>query len=387
MDKGKGKTLDPELINSQAAREITDALPALKEKGQRRKALPVGQSSPGFTRSTATWLSLFTANNADRSPEDARSHTIELADAIPFYHYGHQPGPEIKALERRFVNRNREYLVTVLPATLEDRIKRVNDGVDDKKSWTPRFPAEREALVFEAVKLLASQNAELLDGNVGVGFTLSAAKRLLKETGHDMSISQIKAALQTMQRCTIIVKDASGKNVIEESIIKSLMFSKRGTRDLCFVQFNSFTTEAIRAGQYRGLKYQVVARYQSIFARWLYKQMSHYFTQASEIDPYEILASTALRNAGLFLSATPNSDGIYLCKKPNKWAKCIIEGLDEMLQTNSEAFPAALKSYAHEPIRRGGYVKDYKFCIFASPAFIKDIKVENARIKYLSYQL
>lgn len=370
------KVHEPELLNTDEGREISDALPVLRGTGKQRKALPTTKPGESFTRTTASWLSLFTVNNDAASSNDARSHTIELADAIPFYHYGHQPGPEVKALERVFVNRKRRYHVTVLPATLEDPKIKDGDKAGKSKKWAPRFPSEREELVFEAVKLLASQNAELLDGHVGVGFTLSSLRRLLKESGHEMSIVQIKDALRTMLRCTIILKDESGKNMIEEGMIKSLMFSEKGTRDLCFVQFNSFTTEAIRAGKYRGLKYKIVSRYQSVLARWLYKRMSHNFTQASSTEKYVILASTALQGACLSVG-----------DKPNKWAKCMREALEEMKLATPDGLPCSVASYIYEAVKVGKYTKDYKFYISPSESFVKDIVQENARMKRVEFQL
>lgn len=359
------KPVEAEILDPDDCVEIEGALAAIKQPSilaadKPKKPLEM------FTRTTTTWLNLFTAANSGEY-----SHTFELVDDLPIYFYGRrQPGVEVHAIEREFLSRKRRLKVSILPAI-------VKEGKDSHTPFEPpsgqyrrRFPGEREELVLEAIKYLASQKGVLLDGDVGVPFSLSELERLLADANHSFRQDEIKEALRTLSRTKIVLQDSAGLVVFEESPVKSLVISRQGTRDLCVVQLSSIYTEAIRKLEYRAYNFIVAARYQSIVARKLHRHMSHHFTQADETTPYVSNASAILILAGLSTE-----------EKPNKWAKRVQEGANEV-QHNGY-----VSQYTFEPVKSAGRIVDYKFSIYASKRFIDEIIEENTRKKRLEIKL
>lgn len=362
--KAKKKNVVPVLLPAEDAevKELQEALDVLRQPLSPHRKKPVAPLDR-FNRTTATWLSLLTTTDSDRS------HTIELADDLPLFFYGRQqPGPEIKAIEREFVNRKKHYKIAILPAMLKEPGDSGDPG--QKANWRRRYPGEREELVLEVVKYLASQKPVILDGDLGVPFTLAEIQRILADARHTMRRDQIKEGLQVLSRCKFIVTDISGKNVIEESPIKSLILNERGSRDMGVLQLNSFHTLAVKNGEYRGLNFPVTLGYQSVLARRIHKHIGHYFNNADERTPYRCTASELMRLVAFSLE-----------DKPSKWAKRVEEALKE----NRES--GYVKEYTYEPMKEGGRIKDYLFSVSLSQKFIAEIIAANAVQKRTRFRL
>lgn len=317
-----------------------------------------------YKRSTTeTWLNLFTAKETDKS------HTIELADNLPLFFYGrHQPDPAIKAIEREFVHLKNHYKIAIIPALLKD--PGAASDPNAKGDWKRRFPGEREELVLEVVKYLASQTPLVLDGDLGVPFTIAEIQRILASANHSMRHEQIKDALWTLNLCKFIVTDLAGKNVIGESPIKSLAVSERGFKTVGVLQLSSFHTKAVKKGEYRGLNFPVAIGYQSILARCLHKHIGHYHLNADEKHPFKCLASEVMCLAAFSLE-----------DKPSKWIKRIDVAVNEIREAGY------IKEFSKSPMKEGGKIKDYLYTIQLSRKFIDEIIIANGRQKRIKGQL
>lgn len=343
----------------QVVEDITSALVVIRDTPVQKvsKPLPPVQR---FKRTNELWLNLF------RTKDPERSHTLELADDLPMYVYSRTTkGREMKAVEREYVVRGRPFKVTILPAAIKVPGKH---GAED--TWERRFPGEREELILEVIKYLASQKALVLDGDLSVPFTYAEIGKILEEAGHAMRRVQIKEGLEVMSRCKNIVADVGGKLVIEESPIKSLITAERGSRVEGVLQLGSYHTRAVQLGDYRGMNFLVAIGYQSLLARRIHKHINNYVTNATTGTPYKATASDLMRLAALSLA-----------DKPSKWVRTVNKALDEMKGADYVA------RYEAVPSKVGGRVQDYIYSIYLTQRFVDEIIRANAQQRRLKFQL
>lgn len=341
-------------------KEFKDNLAVLKERPVTQKTKPLAPLKR-FTRTNEHWLTLFTSKDPDSS------HTIGLADDLPLFVYSRKSkDPELKAVERECVSRGRAYKIAILPAAL--KVPGGRTGQQD--DWKRRFPGEREELVLEVVKYLASQKAMVLDGDLGVPFTLSEIVKILEQSGHSMRRAQVKESMQVLTRCTHIVTDVAGKTVLEESPFKSLLIAERGSRDEGVLQLGTFHTQAVKNGNYRGLNFPVAIGYQSVLARRIHKHIGHYFTNAVQGTPFKAPASELMNLAALSLE-----------DKPNKWVKTVDRALGEM---QTAGYVASFKA---TPTKVGGRIQDYVYSIYLTQRFVDEIIRSNASSKRHGFML
>lgn len=342
---------------------IQGVLDELRQPVKVKRAKPAPPLERYKRSTTEIWLNLFAAKDPDKS------HTIELADNLPLFFYGrHQPDPSIKAIEREFVHLKNNYKIAILPALLKEPGEASDPHA--KGDWRRRFPGEREELVLEVAKYLASQTPMSLDGDLGVPFTIAEIQRILASANHSMRHEQIKEALWTLNLCKFIVTDLAGKNVIGESPIKSLGMSERGFKTVGLLQLSSFHTKAVKKGEYRGLNFPVAIGYQSILARCLHKHIGHYHLNADEQHPFKYTASAIMSLAGFSLE-----------DKPSKWLKRIDVALTEMQASGY------VREFSASPLKEGGKVKDYLYTIRLSQKFINEIIIANGRQRRIKGQL
>lgn len=116
---------------------------------------------------------------------------------------------------------------------------------------------------------------------------------------------------------------------------------------------------------YRQFNYGVLMSLSSQIARWLHKRLSHNYTNASFMDPYDILFSSIQRDSGL-LTYTRTNDNL----------KVLETALAELQGSR------ILQSWERVDERREGRkILDIKYALRAHSDFIKDVKAANARLK------
>jgi hypothetical protein len=137
------------------------------------------------------------------------------------------------------------------------------------------------------------------------------------------------------------------------------------------VQFNPLLTYSIKALTYRQFDYRTFMRLKNHLARWLFKRLSHNYTQAAWDRPYTIRLSTIVRDSAL-VNASRTSDK----------ARYIDAALDELAKipaVDTNAIRVLMK-YEKEEIRGPkNKIEDVKYTLVPDFDFTAQMKRANLR--------
>ena len=343
---------------------------------QRVTGIDVGQGTAvTLQKSTPTQLTLWqTFLPGDPKTEDY-SNTVELYDAVPKYFASkkrmaeqRKDGRFLNSLKQPFRHKGKDYVVKITPARIEEK-----DG--SEKEY---YPSWREELVEEALKKLACDqlNGVYLNGVAGVQFTLYELRKELKCRGHDIHLDDLLKSLMICRRAHIVITtyaDDGSEVFMDSSIFPALIVSKRreweknprGTR--CYVQFNPLVTQSITRLTYRQFDYVMFMTFQHQLARWFHKRLSHNYTQASLLTPYEIKMSTIVRDSALVNA-----------RRVRDQARYIADSLDELKAKQ------ILLNYQKKMVAgKRGKIEDILYTLVPDPFFTDQITKANARSKFL----
>jgi hypothetical protein len=316
------------------------------------------------------WQTFF-PSDAPNKDQDAYSNTAELYDAVPKYFSSkkrmaeqRRDGQFLSSLKHDFRHKNRQYLVKITPARIEEK-----DGTEREY-----YPSWREELVEEALKKLACDrlNGVYLNGIAGVQFTLYELRKELKSRGHDIHLNDLIKSLLICRRTNIVItstQDDGSEVFMDSSIFPTLVITKRreweknpkGTR--CYVQFNPLVTHSINRLTYRQFDYAIFMTFQRQLARWFHKRLSHNYTQAALMEPYHIRMSTIVRD-----SALVNAQRI------RDQARYIEESLDELAEKN------VLLRYSKKVMTtKRKKIEDITYVLTPHPLFVSEITTANKR--------
>lgn len=305
------------------------------------------------------WLSLFTlAGDKDFS------QTIDQLDDLPHYFYGKPERDEknrIMPIIRKFRYNDAECVFTLLPA----QINLSEDKKDSEPSWMDFLPGAKEEILMDLlVKLACDGHCVILDGMVGVIFSLTEIQNRLKELGHSASFAEIKKSLQILRRSGRVLQKSDGSKNVEESLILSLGFSEGpGRKQEAYVRFNSDITTAIRSGAYRMINFKALMSYRSLQAKKLHKRISHVYKQLGADAPYEFLLARFLSRTGI----------AFIKSNPAKSCRVMEEALQEMKDKST------VVRWEWEPRREAGKICDYKFTVWPDSRFIVEVMRANKR--------
>lgn len=301
---------------------------------------------------------------------ESYSNTISLYDLAPKYFWGknveseRKDGTFLRILSRTFTYQKSQISVDVNPA----RIK-------TKKQEKEYYPTAREEIIEDALRKIATDGTSgvYIEGSAGVQFTLYALQKELKANGHNLSIDQIKEALEIGNKCNITLKDESGCIVVSAPIFPTLALStkediaNRGKKAFCIVTFNPLVTDAINKLKYRQHKYIQCMRFKKQLSRYLYKRFVEYYTYAHITKSYHFNLSTIVRDSGMKQSQ-PISElkrQIEIALKELKENKIII-----IFQ----------KEVKYDELRKNKIV-DIKYTVTASSTFSDEMVNSNKRTK------
>lgn len=311
-----------------------------------------------LTVSTPRQIDLFEIFD-NQTADNRYSNTIELYDALPKYNWSAKR--EFHDLQEAEITRTanlrgRDYKIVIKPAILNKRGKSVLI-----------YPGTREEVVEDALRKFAvSGQGQMLEDNAGVTFTINQLRIELKSMGHTYDHAEIKEAIMVCRGATI---ECYGDN--DQTLISSNFFPMIGltTRQKylnsqddtrCYVMFNPMVTKSIMDLSFRQYDYKLGMEIPSPLARFIYKRMSHYWTQASTILPYTPSLMSFLRQSPRQLS-----DDMY---------------------SNTRAMTNALKvlikhkvisHYEEEVVRKVRKVLDVRYKIYPHEDFVKMVKAAN----------
>jgi hypothetical protein len=191
------------------------------------------------------------------------------------------------------------YTVEITPARLKNK-----RGVEKEY-----YPTQREELVEEALKKIACDelNGIFLNGEAGVQFTLWELREELRRQGHGMSWPDLITSLQICRKASITItgKHAPSELYLSSSIFPVLSLVSRHDWEAdpkqtrCYVQFNPLVTHSLNKLTYRQFNYTTFMGLTRQLSRYLFKRLSHVYTNAAWDRPYSILLSTLVRDTQL----------------------------------------------------------------------------------------
>lgn len=231
----------------------------------------------------------------------SETNSVALWDVAPRYlfRFGDEQAEKgQKLVERQFSYGGAHYSITVVPARFRDKAGAIVE----------RYPSEREQLVEEVIRQIATLRSRLqLDSGgeeVGVAFTLYEVRRELKRTGHEHSYAEVVEALNVLHqsRIEIIKVDGQGREkVVSGSTFPMVALANRSSeKSATMVSFNWLVSDSIKRLEFRAIDYDLMMRMPNPIVRWLYKRFSHdVFFFGMEGDARSVLATEVFDGCGV----------------------------------------------------------------------------------------
>ncbi|MBF6650030.1 MULTISPECIES: replication protein [unclassified Methylobacter] len=247
-------------------------------------------------------------HNFQREP---LSNTIELWDALPKYSISQVEQNKMRTKEgllpllRRDVTfMGNSYSIYISPALLSDENGRAY------------YPSANESLIEDALRKIATfQNQcfhDLKDMQCGVTFSLHQLRTELKNQGHTRSYQEVIKSLLILSGSDIEIrtKNAKGEGVSIEKFISLTGFSRKDRLENPDSQwvayFHPLVEKAMRYVDYRQFNYSEMMHLKSHLARWLYKRLAHYYTNASLTTPITLSYAAIRQESGMLERARGN---------------------------------------------------------------------------------
>jgi hypothetical protein len=307
------------------------------------------------------------------------SNTIELWDAIPKYAVSPRaqnalrgPDKRLPVHEYRFVYASRRGDQRIESAC---RVALQPASIKTKDGYVDFYPSTDEELVEEVIrKIFADQQCGLHDPDnteSWVRFSAQMIRRELKARGKTRSLDEIKRSIDIL-RTTIVslYLDDIDDPVYSAPILADVTRVTRqqylsDSSQTWLARLPALVSKSVNELTYRQFNYGVLMSLSTQLARWLHKRLSHNYTNASFVDPYEILFSSIRRDSGL-LTYSRTNDNLQA-----------LEAAFAELQASTVLFGWQRL----EERRAGRRIIDIKYSLRAHSDFIKDVKAANARLK------
>lgn len=258
---------------------------------------------------------------------------------------------------------NMDLRISVTAANIE----RVKDG---KKQRVFVFPGAREEIVEDVLRKLATERrAEAYEATsganagskfVGVSFSLYEVYEELKRVGKSYSYSEIREALHIMNRSILSIQSMDSSIDLSAPLFPIMAIAERRKEETrSFVCFHPMVTDVILTLNFRRYNYAKALEFKRNYTRLTYKRLCHRWTQASPGKPYNILLST------LISAMKEPYTNLYQDKALFKKVM------------NDLVSGGILESYEMTPKKDGKKVIDWRFDLYASDSFAKQVAANN----------
>jgi hypothetical protein len=334
----------------------------------RKKTSPPTQDS--FSGVQLSLFQTFLCNTEDE--RDKLSNTIEFWDGVPKYFVSRKEMNTLRTkdgfletVKRDFQHGGRSFTVKIRPARVTD-----DQGVEREF-----YPSSREELVEDALRKIAADQSygfyeDWADSRrSGVVFSLHMLRKELSRRGHTLSFQQAKEALYVLADAGIEIVTADGKSIFKSPILPTLAGVSRidlqnDPQARWYADFCPLVTESIRAMTYRQYDYHTMMQHSSQLARWMHKRLSHNYTNAGYMAPYECLFSSVKRDSGL-LEYQRDRDAV----------RKLDEAMEELQDKD------VLIDFDRQEHRGArNRILDVKYTLKAHPDFVKQVKAANKRL-------
>lgn len=292
------------------------------------------------------------------------SNSVELYDNLPKYSWEQRDAVDANDKKRRRSIKlgGRNYDIEVSPASV------TRDGED-----VLVYPGVREELVEDALrKFVVDGQGVTHQREVGVRFTLYQLRKELAEHGRTYSLTELQEAIQVCTGSILKITADDGKTIVISPIFPQAVLTSRQEYlespgdSYCYVRFNPLVTKSIMELQYRRYDYRLGMSIKAYLARWIFRRMSHYWTQASMSHPYSFGLVT-------YLSSSPR--GLSPDMSQNRRAMNM--ALDTLIEHE------VVSHYELERITEGRRLIDIKYRVFPTEKYVSQTISHNQHQKQL----
>lgn len=264
-------------------------------------------------------------------------------------------------LRRDVTFMGREYSIYISPALLADENGRAY------------YPSANESLVEDALRKIATlQNQCFFDDDkdlhCGVTFTLHQLRTELKKQGHCRSYQEAVKSLHILAGADIEIRTKNGKGVSIEKFMSLTGFSSEARLDnpdsRWVAYFHPLVHKAMNCVDYRQFNYSEMMHLKSHLARWLYKRLAHYYTNAGLTTPIKLSYVAIWHESGMLERSRVNN---------------AIQELEQIFEVFQEI--SVFQSIERIQEIRGARNKiiDIVYEVHPHPNFIKSVKAANKR--------
>ncbi|MCW8088286.1 hypothetical protein [Sabulicella glaciei] len=224
-----------------------------------------------------------------------RTNMVALYDMAPRFVFEDRDALQGRSrmIEREFSFGQKRYRITLKPTQI-----RAQDGTIQE-----RFLSEREQIVEEVIRRLASKRGRLAIHHQKVRFTFSLheVRTELKRVRHAHSYYEIQEAITLLSEVRLVIQDldAKGSPVLSSAAFPVLGFRRKDSDDgETFVEFNPLVSDAIRLLEFTQVDYETLMTIRDPVARWLLKRLHNQVSHTRQ-PVQQILASEIRRDSGM----------------------------------------------------------------------------------------
>ncbi|WP_207461549.1 plasmid replication protein [Azospirillum sp. SYSU D00513] len=323
---------------------------------------------------TALQLVLFEFD-PDPDPNRRRTNTVGIYDIAPrwvFPSYKSENGERVESrndtpIQRDFEFHGKDYKLTLKPAFIQRKV-REDQGADE--GWVNVFPGEREQIVEEVIRRLATERGRLtLDrqDRVILRFSLYEVQKELERVNHTLNITEIKEALTILHQSFIEIrrKGKGGSAELSSTAFPTLAFRTRFQGDdedrpsvnETQLQFNPLVADSIRSMNFRMISYRWLMGLKNPVSRWLYKRLVLRYESASAPTPTVMRASAIIRDSGMNEYSRPR-DTLRAVR-------------DTVMALKSAGI---VESVEVEQVKEGRRLSDEIYTMFPSSTFLREVE-------------
>lgn len=306
------------------------------------------------------------------------SNTIELWDAIPKYAVSQKQQNHIRDEKGNLPLHRHEFeyrpTATSTPLEIKCRITVQPASIENPDGTvTQHYPSTDEELIEEVLKKIFTDQQfgihQAADNESWVRFSLSMIHRELQARGKTRSYPEIKKSLEILARSVYAVQiEGPGKKLLYENTILSDMTRTtradylEDTKALWCARLPALISKSINELTYRQFNYGKLMALKTPLARWLHKRLSHQYTNAGFLQPYNILFSSIDRDSGLLHH-----------QKQAVNIQTLDAAFEELKKTE------ILWWVKKDERRQGRRLTDILYILQPTSEFISEIKAANAR--------
>ena len=326
-------------------------------------------------------------NKNDLEPIKSQQLNLDLFELDPLLDKNYSNTLEIYDLAGKFLyDKHNKYLSSASAEETEfTRITNYKDmelrisvtaaNIERVKGGTKQrvfvFPGAREEIIEDVLRKLATERRakayEATTGTnagtkfVGIAFTLYEIYEELKRVGKSYSYSEIREALHIMNRSILSIQSMDNSIDLSAPFFPIMAIADRGNKKEThsFVCFHPMVTDVILTLNFRRYNYAKALGFKRQYTRLTYKRLCHRWVQASPGKPYTILLST------LISAMKDPYQNTYQDKALFK------DVMDDLVNED------VLERYEMIPKKEGKKIVDWRFELYASNTFAKQVAANN----------